>query len=188
MIEINLLPEELKKTKKTKISFLKERLWYILPAIVGLLVITHLYFAFAILVKNIQYKSLNKKWLANRPSLERVEDWRKEHSLANQDAQYIMKIIQQRIIFSDKLKKLSEVLPSGIWFNQLSIKRKDFTLQGSIVSLKDDHMSLLRGFLEQLKKDKTFSSGFISLDLGPVRMREFKGYDIMDFILEGNLK
>ncbi len=189
MIEINLLPEELKPEKKLALPALPaERLVLILPALAGLLILIHLYFAGAILIKNFQYRALNKKWLASKATQEEVGIWKKEHTLVSQDTQDIISLTKQGINFSDKLKVMSEVLPAGIWFNHLTIIKKDYILQGSIVSQKGEHMSLLRNFLEQLKKNKVFFSKFRRLELGPVKMREFKGYQIMDFILEGNLK
>ena len=187
MIEINLLPEELKKVKG-KAGFSKENLQYIFLAGIGLLLIIHLYFAFSVLVKNFQYKSLNKKWLANRVALEKIADWKKEYNLSSQDSQEITRLTQSRVNFCDKLKVMSEILPEGIWFNHLFIKQKDFRLEASVVSLKEEQMSLIRLFLDELKKDKVFFSAFTRLELGPVNLRDFKGYQIMDFSLEGSLR
>ena len=187
MIEINLLPEELRK-KKIKINIPTEGLWIIVPSVIGIFVFVHLLLATLVLVKNIQYKSLNKRWLSSSSSKQEVDSWKREFNLVSQDTRTISNLTQQRLVYSGKLKIMSDVLPSGIWFTRLSVQKKSLILEGSIVSLEADHMSTLRDYIEKLKNNPDFFSDFRSLKLGPVRMREFKGYQIMDFILEGILK
>ena len=170
MIEINLLPPELRK-KRIKVNFSTQGLWFILPLIIGIFVFIHLVLASLVLVKNIQKGSLNRKWTAESSSKERVDSWKKEFNLANQDSRTINSLIDQRVIYADKLKIMSELLPGGIWFTRLEIKKNSFTLEGSVVSLESTHMSTLRYYIERLKEDPEFFSDFASFKLGPVRMR-----------------
>lgn len=187
MIEINLLPEKL-KSEKDNTTFLKEWFFDIFVVVVALLVFFHFSCAIVILIKKRQYRVMNQQWMIKLPEIEKSRVWKEENKIATQASQDMTKLSQQRIIFSRKLKLMSEFLPEGIWFNRLQIKQKDFRLEGSVVSLEKEQMSLLRIFLEQLKKENMFFADFRRLELGPVKMRQLSGYQVMDFSLEGTLK
>jgi len=189
MIEINLLPEELRSKKESQIvAILPQLLCLILPAVFGLLVIIHLYLGGLFLVKTLQYKSLNKKWVQLEPQLRKVEEWKKQHKISSQQSEQMNRLLAQRITISDKMQVLTRALPKGIWFNHLNLKQKKFNLNGSVVSLKKDQMKLLNLFLSRLKEDKLFFKDFIRLELGRMRMRKLGGFSIMDFVMEGELK
>lgn len=185
MIDINLLPKEL---RIQKISYSKEKLLLIVPFSLGLLIFMHFYFLSAIVIKNQQYKSLNKRWNSDKDSQQKVEVWKKQYDLVGKENQDFVKLVKQRIVISDKLRTIGEVIPDGVWLRDLSVKQKEFRVEASAVSLTSGHMTVVRGFLEQLKKDNTFFSDFSRIEIGPVKMRQFAGYQIMDFTLEGVLK
>ncbi|MBL7081195.1 MAG: hypothetical protein ISS44_01315 [Candidatus Omnitrophica bacterium] len=187
MIEINLLPEDLKQKKERQI-FLLQLFLCILPVAFGLLIIIHLYLGGLLLFKTLQYKSMNKKWEQLSSQRQKVDEWKKQYKISSQETEQVNKLLAQRIAISDKMQVLACALPRGIWFNHLSLKEKGFYLEGSVVSLKKDQMRLLNLFLGRLKKDKIFFKDFIRLELGHISMRTLGGFSIMDFVLEGDLK
>lgn len=187
MLKINLLPPE-QRTVTVETTLPKQKLFIIVPLVIGLFILIHLYLGLAILIKSSQYKVLNNKWISNRASQEKVTDWKRKFNLATQDLQDIRRLTKQRILFAQKLKELSAVLPDGVWFNQMEVNQNKFILKGSVVSLDNDHMSRVREFIDNLKNSEKFYINFTSLGLGPVNMRSYKGYKLMDFIIEGNLK
>jgi hypothetical protein len=65
MIEINLLPEELKvkvKTESKGKEFDLKKLLYLIPLVVGVLLCVHLLLAVVAVVKGGRLKSLEKQW------------------------------------------------------------------------------------------------------------------------------
>jgi len=190
MIKINLLPEELSQKKAAR-SFLpqaKQLLIYILPAAFGLLLAIHLLLAGLFLIKSVQYKALNSKWTKFSVERQEVNEWKRQYNFSSQQSEQVNKLLIQRITVSDKMQSLLGALPSGVWFNRLNLKEKEFSLKGSVVFLESEQMRMLNLFLSQLKKDKSFFKDFISLELGRVKMRTLGAYSIMDFTLEGKLK
>jgi hypothetical protein len=94
----------------------------------------------------------------------------------------------RKLNWSEKLNKLSLNLPSGIWFNELSVSKKDFILKGSVLSLQKEEMNLVNKFIDSLKKDMVFFKDFTRLELSSIQMKTVVGYDVFDFVLTGKLK
>jgi Tfp pilus assembly protein PilN len=189
MIEINLLPEELKpKEENLTVLHLRQVLLFVLPAIFGLIVIAHLFLGALFLFKTFQYKSLDKRWMQFSSERQKVNNWKREYNVSSRYSEQMDKLISGRITVSDKMQALARVLPNGIWFNHLNFNQGKFKLRGSVVSLDKEQMRLLNVFLSQLKEDKIFFEDFVNLELGNVNMRTLGGFAIMDFVLEGDLK
>jgi Tfp pilus assembly protein PilN len=191
MIEINLLPAELRvahKSKKISIDFKPNKLLSFIPILVGLIVLIHIFLAIGEAVKASQYRTLKNKLLKLEPQRKELEDFNKEHTILLQDAQTIQQMIGQRIIWSQKLNRLSMDLPSGIWFSDLAVTQKDFTLLASAVSLNKEEMNIITKLIDNLKNDPVFIQDFNSLELNSVQRRGIGGYDVIDFILTGALK
>jgi len=187
MIEINFLPHESKSKSKQE----ADKAEYLRKAIligVGLLVCVHLYLAMMDVFKYYQFRILNNKWTRLAPQRKAVEDFKKEYEVSSADAQQIQQLIAKRIIFSEKLNKLSLGLPSGVWFNELVFSSKDFILKGSVISLQKEELSLVNKFMDNLKKDAGFFSNFDSLELSSVQRRVIGSYEVIDFVLTGKLK
>ncbi|MGD9015281.1 MAG: hypothetical protein PVI33_04585 [Candidatus Omnitrophota bacterium] len=187
MIEINLLPEDL-RPKQVRYIIPPELLLIILLLAFSLPVIMHLFFGGRLLFKSLYYRSLNKQWTQLESQRQMADEWKEEHQIESQQSTQLRSLIDQRVTVSDKLQILSRSLPKGIWFNRLSLKPGEFHLEGSVISLKKDQMSLLNAFLGSLNQDNRFFNDFIRLELGRVNMRTLGGYPVMDFVVEGELK
>lgn len=191
MIEINLLPEELKakpKAKKFGVGIEIKYFLYLIPFIIGLLICVHIYLAILNITKNSQLRSLNNKWQELQPQRKILEDFNKEYAILSEDAAAIQQLTKQRINWAEKLNKLSVNLPSGIWFNEISISSGNFILQGSVVSLQKEELSLINKLIDSLKNDTAFFKDFGNLELSSVQKKIIGGYDIADFVLQGTLK
>ena len=186
MIEINLLPQELREKKKITDKF-SLILYYVAAGIV-VLVFINICIISLTLIKNIQFKTLSKKWQGAQQQRQKVEEFREHSEMSAGDLQAIQQIRGSRVFWASKLNALSLLLPSGIWFNELSLDNKNFVIKGSIISLKQEEMSLINLFLTNLKEDKFFSRDFASLNLTSVQRRQLGGYEISDFTFTGSLK
>lgn len=187
MIEINLLPEELKVKKETTTKF-SSILFTSTIILLTILVIINIYIISLTTVKNIQFKALNKKWQDLEPQRQRLEKFKKESDVLSEDARAIQQLIGHRIVWASKINRLSLLLPSGVWFNEISSNNKNFILKGSVISLKKEEMSLINSLLTNLKEDKLFFSDFQTIDLTSVQRRLMGGYEVVDFIFTGSFK
>ncbi len=191
MIEINLLPEELKvksKSKRSEINIKPSNLLYLIPVALGLLICIHIYLVIAVIAKNNQYRALNEKWKKFEPQKKALESYSMENVMMSEAAKSVQKLVEQRINWSEKLNRLSMDLPAGIWFTQLSASGTDLILYGSVVSLENDEMALIAKFVDNLKSDVGFYSGFNNLELGAVTQKSIGSYSVADFTLTGTLK
>ena len=199
MIEINLLPEELRVKTRTKnlehavvakpAAFSQEQLFiYAIPILLGVLVCVHIYFAVISVSKNSQLVTLNRRWIELTPQKKAFDEFNNEYSSISQDAGLIKLLSSKRILWAQKLNKLSLNLPSGVWFNEITISAKDIVIQGSVISLAKEEVNLINKLLENLKGTAEFSNDFVSFELSNVQKKNIGGYDIADFILTGALK
>lgn len=201
MIQINLLPEELRVKSKIKdpgpaheiaskpAVFSPEQLFiYAVPVLLGLFICAHIYLAVVFISKNGQLAALNRKWVELAPQKELLDKFSTEFSAASQDASRTRLLTNKRVLWAQKLNKLSLNLPSGVWFNQITISAKDIVIHGSVISFTKEEVNLINQLLENLKKDSEFFKDFTSFELSDVQKRNVGGYDIADFILMGALK
>jgi len=199
MIEINLLPEELRVKNKTKSlehetvtrpgAFSPDQLFvYAIPVLLGVLVCVHIYFAVISILKNGQLAALNRQWVELEPQKKALDKFNNEYSATSADASLVALLNSKRILWAQKLNKLSLNLPSGVWFDEISISAKDILIRGSVISLAKEEVNLINKLLENLKADSEFSKDFVSFELSDVLRKNVGGYDIADFILTGALK
>ena len=191
MIEINLLPEELRanlKKQNKSLNFSASKLLLVIPLLLGILIFAHIYLTIVSIAKYNHYNTMNKAWKKLEPQRKILEGLGNDNALLSETAKNIKKLADIRLIWAEKLNKLSAGLPSGIWFNEISLSNKELVVKASAVSLQNDAMSLIARLIDNLKKDAGFFNGFNSLELGPVQHRNIGSYDIADFTISGALK
>jgi Tfp pilus assembly protein PilN len=202
MIEINLLPEELKiKTKGRSLEAAvgtnpaglagDQMFIYAVGLVLMLFILAHFYFVFLSLSKNGKLVSLNRQWsglLQQRKALEEFNQGSSGGTGQGQDFAAVMELVRQRIFWAQKMNSLSLDLPSGVWFDNIALNGKNITIQGSVISLQKEEVDLIDKLLENLKSDAGFSNDFSGFELSKIQKRNVGGYDIADFILVGSLK
>ena len=190
MIEINLLPEELKADlKKQAPSPALKQAKAIAFFILGLLVLLHLGLMGILAVNSVQLNALNVRWRTLQPKLKLVQEFKGEGIVLSQGANSIQQLVSKRLAWSKKLNRLSLDLPSGVWFNEISATlKKEFTIKGSVVSLKKEEMLLINQFIDNLKKDADFFKDFSKLEISSAQSGEIGGYEVNDFVISGALK
>lgn len=189
MIEINLLHEELKgKPKGKKWAIEPNYFLYLIPCVAGIMFALHIYLALLGIVRNYQFRFLSEKWRKLEPQRKALENFNKEYDSQSSDVRIIQQLISSKIDWSQKLNKLSLNLPSGVWFNEISVSQRNFILKGSSLSLQKEEVGLINKFIDNLKSDAEYFKDFNELELGPMQRRTIAGYDIVDFVLQGSLK
>ncbi len=199
MIEINLLPEELKiKTKghrpdpaivKSPLALIQDQvLIYAILAVLGLFILAHFYSAVFLISKNGQWVSLNRKWLGLAAQKKALDEFNQEFSVISQDAGVLAQLSRQRVLWAQKLNELSLHLPAGVWFNEILLNGNNLMIKGSVISLEKEEVGLINRLLDNLKTTFEFAKDFSGLELSSVQKRSIGGYDIADFILVGALK
>lgn len=197
MIEINLLPEELrgkplKPEKPESVSGLAglepKHFLLLLPLAFGILICLHLVVGIFGIARSLQAGMLNKKWASLEPERKSVEEFNDKYNFVSEDNQVIQQLLRSRVIWSEKLNALSLGLPSGAWFEGLSANSKELFLRGAVVSLNKEELGLIKQLIDNLKNDPAFFKDFISLELGSAEKKTLGAYDITEFTLNAVLK
>ena len=197
MIEINLLPEELRnklvKLKKpeaaTGAAGLEPKYFILLiPLAFGILICVQLIIGVLGLANSVQARMLNGKWRSLEPERKALQEFNDKYNLVSQDSQTIQQLMRDRVNWSEKLNALSLNLPSGVWFEELSINSKELILRGAVVSLNKEELNLIKQLIDNLKNDPAFFKDFINLELGSAVKKTFGSYDITEFTLNATLK
>ncbi|RKY29889.1 MAG: hypothetical protein DRP74_08050, partial [Candidatus Omnitrophota bacterium] len=184
MIEINLLPDELKPKAKSKVVAISgsdpTKFLYLIPLAFAILLIIHILLFFTNSIKQAQLGCLNRRWSEFAPQRQQFESFSKEYESLIADTKLVQELTRKRIAWSQKLNKLSQYLPEGVWFNELILNKKSFLLQGSAVSLQRQELNLIRSFIDSLKNDRSFFEDFANLELTTIQKRVIAGYDVLD--------
>jgi Tfp pilus assembly protein PilN len=188
MIEINLLPEELRVAAKKHDGFNPKYLLLLIPFVFALLLLCHVVLTMIGAIALSRNALLNKKWQGLSPSMHSVENFRREQEAQSSVTKVTEQLLSQRIDWAEKLNKLSLLLPNGMWFDGFTASPKELSLMGSVVSLSREHMGLINTFMTQLKQDKGFFRDFTSIELGSVQQQEMGSYEVVKFSLSGKLK
>jgi hypothetical protein len=182
MILINLLPEELKvKNKKSTAGPVPDKLVYIFPAVIAVMLLVHLTIGIVQIGRIVRAGVLSRRMAALEPQRRQVEGQRLLDSDPIKLA--VGDFIAKSIPWSLKLNKLSHHVPVGMWFTEITVSRKDMVIRGAVVALEDDEMGAINVFMSNLRNDKDFMKGLGSIDLGPLGTRGIGSYSVTDFIL-----
>jgi len=184
MIEINLLPEELKLRNKAGLTP-QDYAVYIAAGLVAALLVLHLTLGFIFIIRQLHLGVQTATWKSQEPLLKKVENFKQEYAYLFQDGHLPG---QENLSWSQKLNSLSNDLPAGIWLNELASNGRNFQLKGSIFSLQKNEVGLMNEFLDALKKDRSFFGNFVSLEPGPLKRRVIVSYEVVDFSLQGIIK
>jgi len=182
MIEINLLPAELRVKEKTA-KFEIRNLLYLLPVILAFLLLSHLYLLITNLALGRTLTTLNNKLAVLEPKKKELEK-----IAMTADDLTVRQFVKETISWSEKLNILSARVPSGIWFNEFVLTDKDFSLKCSVFSLEKQEITLINKFINGLKEEKKFIDDFKTFELGPAQRETIGSYDILKFTLNGKIK
>jgi len=198
MIEINLLPEELRnrvaKVNKPETVIVDtqglepKHFILLIPLIFALLICGQLTAGIMGIARASQLHILNGKWKSLEPQRKVLEEFNDKYALVSEDAQAVQQLMRNRIIWSEKLNKLSLNLPSGVWFNGLAANSKELILKGSVISLNKEELNLIKQLIDNLKSDSGFFRDFATLELGSAEKKTIGSYDVTEFILNATLK
>ncbi len=203
MIEINLLPLELREKKKISIplqGIFKTRLIFV---VLGSLFLFHLLLISLGGINARRLNSLKKTWAGLSFEREQLEQLKQELKEIDARIPLIEQLISKRILWSNKLNRLNDAIVTGVWLNELSLETKEeqakgrpargkvskgkvskfLIIRGSCASRTKDEPALIGRFMQNLKDDPSFSADFAEIELGPIKKRKILQTEVMDFHL-----
>lgn len=188
MIEINLLPLELRKKERLK---LPKEFYIIGIGVLGLLIVLHATTGMVIEWKRYRVANLTRRWVKLAPLRKDVDIIRQETADLGRRAGDIDQLMVRDFLWSEKLNQLSNLVVPGIWLRELSLSPSPpsknlpstLNLKGSVISRQGEEMAIVGRFITNLKQDKDFSGNFDNIELKSIQRRGIKGTEVMDFML-----
>jgi len=190
MIEVNLLPPELRKKEPIfKLAVPKETLYLVGGTIVVVLVLIHMILIGSLIVKRVKYSNLNRRWQDLQPDKKKIDGLKKEQKKVSDKIKAIGKLTKKgRISWAKKLNIISDSLPQGVWIRRIEFTGTELTIDGSAVSLKGEEVILVNRLTSALKNNKDFYSDFQDMEIGSIKRRQIKNIEVADFVLTSKLK
>jgi Tfp pilus assembly protein PilN len=184
MININLLPEELKKQR------------VVLPK--GLFILGG---AILIVLLSLWLSSVSSSYQKTKKASDDLENkWQRILKLKNEygkhkktlkalekRAMVVNYLMADRIHWSQKLNELSNLLIDGIWLNELNINTTTLSIEGSVYAKNGREEAIVGTFMNDIKNDESFFSDFRDIELKIIK-RQIKDVEHISFVLFCHLK
>lgn len=207
MIEINLLPPELRK-KKIKLP----RQTLINTAVITLfcLVILHIILAFIAARQKKQLKLFQQEWKILQPQKIEADTVINQMQLLRNKETLIRKASGLDIVWAQKLNLISDLIPAEIWLTKVSLesrtrspkpsqqrklnlkaiqelKKRDqkiLVISGVVAAGRSSEMlSPVSRFITRLKREPLFFNDFEEVELGQVKRKKIDNKEVMVFEL-----
>jgi len=190
MIEINLVPDHLRKKSKssifpfTALRVPREAIIGLVGGLIVLLVLVHVFFQVIIFVKFAQHAHQKAQWASILPEKEKLDVILNEMRSLDGKLKAIEQITTgERLSWAQKLNDISDSLPKGVWLNKISLGEKVLLIDGSVVSREKGEIASVGHFVTNLKKQKGFMQGLQNIEVGTIQKRKIKSVEAADFLI-----
>ena len=195
MIEINLLPEGLRKKRK-KIELPEIPIIPITIGIVGIMVAVQIVLGGALVLCRREIGILDKKWQDLAPRKAEIDRTKKNISLAEKKTQTIEYLMSERLSWARLLNEISDSMTSNVWLNELdytekidkSILERVLAISGSSAGKDEEATAHIARFIRALKENENFFRDFNDIELVSIKKGSVSGQDVMDFTLACKFK
>jgi hypothetical protein len=209
MLQLDLLPEELKKKRKKQFAMPEISIGS-LPILIGsgvLLVAVHVILLTAINFNKSAHAKMTKEWQEIEPLKKTIELIRRKNIETSKNIDSIEKLMSRKVLWFRKLNQLSGLLTPGIWYTKLSIDEKVVALkaepqpgqkmasalltkrvvipyliiEGEVSATYGEELAIIGKFIKRLKHDKEFFGDFSNIELDSTKLHTILENDVMKF-------
>ena len=189
MIEINLLPEELKKKDAIKISLPAGEIQKTLKlAAAGLLVLQILFLVFAF-SKRTELGWVNRSIGILKEENKEIAALKTQTQATQTHLHQMETLTGRKFSWTLLLNSLSSSITKGVWLRSFSISddHKILKLEGSVIG-QGQETAYVGRFIKALKEDAVFNSIFEESELSNMAGKKIKDVDVFDFALNCRFK
>ena len=204
MIEINLLPEELRKKERVKLDLPEIPVFKILSVMLVVVVSTQILLSAFAVYQTIEFIGL-KKGVETLTKENRAISARKAETAAmGTQLREIQAMTERKFLWSVLLNDLSDSMTKGVWLRSLSVttlaadetgsrkkgnapKGRVLNLEGSVIG-SGQETAIIGKFIKQLKESPRFGELFEDIKLSAINQKKIKDFDVYDFVLVGIFK
>lgn len=209
MIEINLLPEELRKKesffKKIDLSAFSVQKIPVFPVAIGVagfLIAIQLVVSGLAVYTNFRAMALAKKYEALLPDKKQADALKAKDAVINMQSSAIDELMSRRFSWAKKLSALSDAMTPGIWLTELNYDERPVSgarasappdnangsLMGGTLALigyasgaGEQGATLVGRLIKSLKESEPFFKDFARIDLVSVRSDKVDNNEVMKF-------
>ncbi len=195
MIELNLLPKELRRTKQMAMPDIP-----VVPIAIAMIVLVILTHAVVFLSIKSNQKSLekfNKEWKELRPGRESAEKLNNQIASLERRLRVTKNIANPTLDWAELLSGLNQATISNVWLSEFrpifskpkgrNKDKKKNTLTGLQLSGyavgRGEEASTVGKFIDSLKRNEEFSKYFREIELQGIHQQKFDTEEVMAFKL-----
>jgi hypothetical protein len=202
MIEINLLPQELKKKRDIflkldlkRVDIKRVPLLKLTAGVLVLLVLTQIILLLAGTLLNTQLSSAIKTYESLLPQKREADALKAKVSGINKRSCAIDELIVKRFSWARKINNLSDCMTQGIWLSELYYDERPIpgsaktvmpgalVISGYAVGAGEEGTALIGGFIKGLQDNKDLYSDFTSINLLSTKSETVDKHDVVSFKL-----
>jgi Tfp pilus assembly protein PilN len=186
MIEINLLPEELRRKKSEpyfnlNIGTEKLKFW-IAGCAIGILILIVIILFLGSFIRKAQINSLLAKEKNFSIRLSQIDSVNKEIAILKAKMSVLDQLTKRKFLWTEKLNQLSDLVLPGIWFTHVYTDSENrLIIEGSVVSKSEEAMASVGKFIKNLKDSQQFFKDFKNIKLESVQRKNKEERDMVDF-------
>ena len=198
MIELNLLPEDLRKKKKTRTVQMPEI--PVIPIAAGVIaLVTAAHFLLGLLVgyNDNLAKTLKKKWVSMEPQRKMTEVITRNINDLEKRTEAVKNIARPDLNWTRLLSGLNRAMIPGVWLNGMKITYNgkpydinsastdpgELIISGYALGKSEVATAIAARFLNSMKETVDFSGYFREIELKSLRTGSVAGEDVMTFSL-----
>lgn len=196
MIEINLLPDNLKKKRSAKPSGtaggsapFKADLVAMGSGAAVFLIAVHILLQIFIFIQYTGFKKVKGQWDKIAPQKQNVDRIINELRTLQSKGKSIEQLkIGKDVLWSHKFNQISDSISRGVWLKKVMLRENAMLVEGSAVSKDKDGMINVHGFASALKNQKDFFKDFASFEVDSIQRHRVNNVEIVDFWIKAKLK
>lgn len=185
MIEINLLPEEMRRGRPfpVKLDLEMGKVKLLAGGIfAGVLILLLLFSSLGSYIRKRQIIRLMAKEKILAPQRSQVEAVNKELSILKAKMSALDEVTKRRFLWAEKLNQLSDLVLPGIWFTRIRTDSdQHFIIEGSVISKKEEAMASVGKFMKNIREYSPFFKDFSNIKLESVQRKSIDERDVVDF-------
>ena len=186
MVEINLLPEELRKKKSEPVFNLNieaEKLRFLaIGGAVGILILIVIALFLGSFIRKAQINSLLAREKVFSDRLSKINGINKEIAVLKAKMAVLDQLTKRKFLWTEKLNQLSDLILPGIWFTHIYTDSENrLMIEGSVISKSEEAMASVGKFMKNIKDDQRFFKDFKSIKLESVQRKNKEERDAVDF-------
>ena len=194
MIEINLLPPNLRVKKREPIKLPSLPVIPVAAGIVALMLAIQVLLLVFIQLKSVSRDSLKRKIASIAASNKEAMAVDAALKAISSKFELIDKLSASRFDVARKLNDISDSMTSGVWLRSIDVKKGEspvepgilketLVIEGSSITSGETGEAAIGKFVNSLKENASFSSDFDNIEIGKEERRKVQNTEIMDFVV-----